>query len=63
MSATLVVKRVGQFVDGVIATLIVLLVVGCKVGPDYKRPALKGTAAGDAVGLSEGNPQVAQGRL
>jgi multidrug efflux system outer membrane protein len=40
MSATLVVKLVGQFVDSVVATLIVLLVVGCKVGPDYKRPSL-----------------------
>ncbi len=36
-SATLVVKRVGQFVG---AALIALLAVGCKVGPDYKRPAI-----------------------
>jgi multidrug efflux system outer membrane protein len=39
MSAALVMKRVGQIVDGVLLALIMLLVVGCKVGPDYKRPA------------------------
>jgi outer membrane protein, multidrug efflux system len=37
MSATLVVKRVGQFVG---AALIALLAVGCNVGPNYKRPAV-----------------------
>jgi multidrug efflux system outer membrane protein len=40
MSVTLVVKRVGQVVGGVLLALLVLLVVGCKVGPDYKRPAV-----------------------
>jgi len=40
MSATLVVKRVGQVVGGIVAALFALLIVGCKVGPDYKRPAL-----------------------
>ena len=40
MSATLVVKRVGQIVGGVLAALIVLLIAGCKVGPNYQRPAL-----------------------
>jgi outer membrane protein, multidrug efflux system len=40
MSACLVVKRVGQVVEGVLIALFVLLVVGCKVGPNYKRPAV-----------------------
>jgi outer membrane protein, multidrug efflux system len=38
MSAPLVVKRVGQIVDAALLAVIMLLVVGCKVGPDYKRP-------------------------
>ena len=38
MSACLVVKRLGQVVEGVLIALLVLLMVGCKVGPDYKRP-------------------------
>ena len=37
MSASLVVKRVGQFVG---AALIALLAIGCNVGPNYKRPAV-----------------------
>jgi multidrug efflux system outer membrane protein len=40
MSACLVVKRVGQVVEGALIALFVLLVVGCKVGPNYKRPAV-----------------------
>src|ERR1700733_12182409 len=40
MSATLVVKRVGQVVEGALIALLVLLMVGCKVGPDYKRPTV-----------------------
>ena len=36
MSATLVMKRAGLIVGGIV---IVLLAVGCKAGPDYKRPA------------------------
>jgi multidrug efflux system outer membrane protein len=40
MFACLVVKRVGQVVEGVLIALLVLLMVGCKVGPDYKRPAV-----------------------
>ena len=37
MSAALVVKRVGQIIGGV---LLALLIVGCTVGPNYKRPAV-----------------------
>src|SRR5882757_5865839 len=40
MSAIMVVKRIGQVVEGVLMALVVLLMVGCKVGPDYKRPAV-----------------------
>jgi multidrug efflux system outer membrane protein len=40
MSAVLVAKRIGQIVGGVLVALIVLLMVGCRVGPDYKRPAV-----------------------
>jgi multidrug efflux system outer membrane protein len=40
MSASLVVKRIGQVVEGVLIALVVLLMVGCKVGPDYKRPTV-----------------------
>jgi outer membrane protein, multidrug efflux system len=40
MSATSVVVRVGQVVGGVLIALVVLVMVGCKVGPDYKRPAV-----------------------
>ena len=39
MSAVLVVKRVEQIAGGVLGALIVVLMVGCRVGPDYKRPA------------------------
>jgi len=35
MFATVIIKRFGQFVGGL---TIALLVVGCKVGPNYKRP-------------------------
>src|SRR3984885_1613534 len=37
MSAALLVKRVGKIVGGV---LLALLIVGCTVGPNYKRPAV-----------------------
>ena len=37
MSAALVVKRVGKIIGGV---LLALLIVGCTVGPNYKRPAV-----------------------
>jgi multidrug efflux system outer membrane protein len=40
MSATLVIKRVGQVVSGILVALVVLLMVGCSVGPDYKRPTV-----------------------
>jgi multidrug efflux system outer membrane protein len=40
MSATLAVKRVEQLVEGVLIALVMLMMVGCKVGPDYKRPAV-----------------------
>ena len=40
MSAVLVVKRVEQIAGGVLLALIVLLMLGCRVGPDYKRPAV-----------------------
>jgi outer membrane protein, multidrug efflux system len=40
MSTTPVVKRVGQAIGSVLIALVVLLMVGCKVGPDYKRPAV-----------------------
>src|SRR5882757_1759662 len=39
MSAALVVKRVEQLVGGVLIALAMLMMVGCKAGPDYKRPA------------------------
>jgi multidrug efflux system outer membrane protein len=38
MSAALVVKRAEQTVGGVLFALVALMMVGCKVGPDYKRP-------------------------
>jgi multidrug efflux system outer membrane protein len=37
MSAALVAKRLGKIIGGV---LLALLVVGCTVGPNYKRPAV-----------------------
>lgn len=40
MSAVLIVKRVGQIVGCALLALIVLMMAGCKVGPDYKRPAV-----------------------
>ncbi|NYF80778.1 efflux transporter outer membrane subunit [Granulicella arctica] len=40
MSATLVVKRVEQLVGGALIALIMSMTVGCKVGPDYKRPTV-----------------------
>jgi multidrug efflux system outer membrane protein len=40
MSAALVANRVGQVVEGVLIALLVLLMIGCEVGPDYKRPAV-----------------------
>jgi multidrug efflux system outer membrane protein len=33
-------KRAGYFVSGILVALVALLVAGCKVGPDYKRPAV-----------------------
>jgi multidrug efflux system outer membrane protein len=39
MSAALE-KRVGQVVGGILLALLALLVVGCKVGPNYKRPVV-----------------------
>jgi multidrug efflux system outer membrane protein len=39
MSAVLVVKRVAQ-IDGA-ALLLVLLLAGCMVGPNYKRPVVE----------------------
>lgn len=39
MSATQVEIRTEQVVKGLLAALLALLVVGCKAGPDYKRPA------------------------
>jgi len=38
MPAILVIKRVGQIVGGVLLALVALLMVGCKAGPDYRRP-------------------------
>ena len=40
MSATVVLKRGGRIIGGVFIALLVLLMLGCKVGPDYKRPAV-----------------------
>ena len=40
MSACLLVKRVDRVIEGVLIALFVLLVIGCKVGPNYKRPAV-----------------------
>lgn len=40
MSASLIAKRVGQFVGGALLAWIALIVIGCTVGPNYKRPAL-----------------------
>ncbi len=33
-------KQIGSIVDGIVLALIALAVVGCKVGPNYKRPAV-----------------------
>jgi outer membrane protein, multidrug efflux system len=40
MPGVLVVKRIGLISGGLLLAFIALLVVGCKVGPDYKRPAV-----------------------
>lgn len=40
MLATIVMKRLLQMIGGILFALLALLVVGCKVGPDYKRPAV-----------------------
>ena len=40
MSALHIAKRTGQIIGGAVLGALVLLLVGCKVGPDYKRPAL-----------------------
>jgi multidrug efflux system outer membrane protein len=40
MSTTMVVKRAGQAIGSVLIAQVVLLMAGCKVGPDYKRPAV-----------------------
>ncbi len=40
MSEPLIIKRIQKAVGGILVTPLVLLAVGCKVGPDYKRPAL-----------------------
>jgi multidrug efflux system outer membrane protein len=34
------VKRVGQFVGGALLAFLALMVIGCTVGPNYKRPAV-----------------------
>src|ERR1700721_1995839 len=34
------VKRVGQFVGGALLAFLALIVIGCTVGPNYKRPAV-----------------------
>jgi outer membrane protein, multidrug efflux system len=40
MSGILVMKRLGLIGGGILLAFIALLVVGCKVGPDYKRPVV-----------------------
>jgi multidrug efflux system outer membrane protein len=40
MSALHRVKRVGQFVGGALLAFLALMVIGCTVGPNYKRPAV-----------------------
>jgi multidrug efflux system outer membrane protein len=40
MSTTLIAKRAGQVAGGILFILLALLMVGCKVGPDYKRPVV-----------------------
>ncbi|MBB5059290.1 multidrug efflux system outer membrane protein [Granulicella aggregans] len=40
MSAIHIAKRTGQIIGGAILGALVLLIVGCKAGPDYKRPVL-----------------------
>src|SRR6201991_49892 len=40
MSATVVLKHGGRIAGDVFMTLLVLLMLGCKVGPNYKRPAV-----------------------
>jgi len=40
MSATLAVERMKQITGGALLALVGLVAVGCKVGPDYKRPVV-----------------------
>jgi multidrug efflux system outer membrane protein len=40
MSSSLVMKRIQQPAGSALITMTVLLLAGCNVGPDYKRPAL-----------------------
>src|SRR5882757_5003552 len=40
MSAALVVKRVEQLVGGALIAFVMSTMIGCKVGPDYKRSAV-----------------------
>jgi multidrug efflux system outer membrane protein len=40
MSTFHCVKRVGQFVGGALLAFLALMVIGCTVGPNYKRPAV-----------------------
>jgi multidrug efflux system outer membrane protein len=40
MSAITVIKRVGKTVSGLLLVPIALMVAGCTVGPNYKRPAV-----------------------
>jgi len=40
MSTTVISKRMGQIAGGLLFILLALLMIGCKAGPDYKRPAI-----------------------
>lgn len=40
MSTTSISKRTGQITCGILFALLTFLMVGCKVGPNYKRPAI-----------------------
>jgi len=40
MSISLIAKHAGKLAGGILAALIALMIVGCAVGPDYRRPTL-----------------------